>query len=160
VGAFALGAVGNGPSANFGGSLAVRLRPLEYLSVSLEGRADAPATGNLASGGSVKTQLYAGVLAPCWHWRFAAGCGVALLGRYHAESRGLSAAGSDSAFYAAAGGRLAAEYPILPRFSLQLRAELLGTLTPPTLLRNGEDPVWSAPSISGGIGLGVFGEIL
>ncbi len=160
IGGFALGAVGIGPSANFGGSLAVRLRVIDALTVTLEGRADTPATGNLESGGSVKTQLYAGVLAPCWHVRFAAGCAVALLGSYHAESRGLNESGSDSALYSALGGRLAAEYPLSSRFSVQIRAELLSTLTPPTLLRNGQTPVWSAPAVSGGLGLGVFGQIL
>ena len=160
AGVFAQSAAGIGPSLDYGGSLGVRLTGLDALSVSLEGRVDAAGTSELPAGGTVKTRLLAGVLAPCWHVGFAAGCAVVLVGSFHAETREANAAGSDSAPYAAAGGRFTAEYPALPRLTLQIRADLLGTLRPPSMWRNTNDEVWSAPPLSVGLGLGVLTPIL
>jgi hypothetical protein len=101
-----------------------------------------------------------GELAPCWHLRFFAGCGVALVGRFQAESRGVDEAGSASTLYAALGGRLGLERTLVEKLSLQIRAEFLGTLTPPTVTRNGHDEVWSAPPVSVTLGAGVVAQIL
>lgn len=160
TGLVGIGAAGVGPSPNFAGLLALRLRGKGPFSVNLEARADAPSSTSIPSGGTVKTHLYSGALAPCWHVSFASGCAVVLLGAFHAETRGANAAGADRAFYAALGGRLAVEHQFFPRLTFEIRGEVLGTLTPLTVWRNTDTKVWSTPPLSVGLGIGVLAQIL
>ena len=87
-----------------------------------------------------------------------AGCAVALIGRFHAESRDVSEAGSASTVYGALGGRVALEQALFRHVSFQARAEFLGTLFPPTVARNGHDEIWSAPAVSLTLGAGVLAQ--
>jgi len=157
VGAFGLGSIGTAPGPAVGAAVAARGRR-GALSVALEGRFDSPSSSGLASGGRVQSMLVAGLLAPCWHFGAFALCGVGLVGRLQAASRGLNASGSDAGAYAAAGARVGAEQPISGHLSLDLRLDLLATLTRLRVLRN-QQPVWSAPWASASIGLGVMAEI-
>jgi hypothetical protein len=127
--------------------------------LSLEGRFDLSAGRRVPSGGTVETSLMAAQVVPCWSFDLVHACGVALLGRLRGSVTGRDAPGSDAGFFAAAGARAAFEQPLASQVALEIRADLLGLLTPLRLVRNDVTPVWSAPSVSFAAGVGVVAQI-
>ncbi|MEZ4410129.1 MAG: hypothetical protein R3A52_27180 [Polyangiales bacterium] len=102
--------------------------------------------------GEVQGSLSTGRLVPCLRQRLGArvdgaACGVVALGALGATAVGVDVSRPDTAFYAAVGLRLAARVALSPLLGLRVRADLLGALTPISLvIRDGtqELVVWSA----------------
>jgi hypothetical protein len=148
------GGAGPSPAATLAADIGVRG---SAWSVSLEGRADLPATAGVDTGAKLRTSVLAASLVPCGHWRWLVGCGIVSLGVLRAESVNLAQGKEDSGLYAAAGLRAGLEWPIpyLPRLALRLSGEGLVTLRPMTARRSddGRD-IWKTPPIAGLLGAG------
>jgi hypothetical protein len=155
AGALAHGAIGTGPGVAAGASALVRAG-IPWAHLSLEGRVDALSRAGIGRQGTVHSTLVAGVLAPCARFAPLSGCPLLLLGSLFAHSRGVSVERSDSGFFAAAGGRVAASAPLGGALFLEARADVLYALTPVTIELD-QAPVWSAGA-SGALGIGVIWE--
>jgi hypothetical protein len=148
------GGAGPSPAATLAADIGVRGAAW---SVSLEGRADLPATASVDTGAKLRTSVLAAALVPCGHWWWLAGCGIVSLGTLRAESVNLAHGKDDSGLYAAAGLRAGLEWPIpsLPRLALRLSGEGLVTLRPVTARRSDDGrAVWKAPPVAGLLGAG------
>jgi hypothetical protein len=100
------------------------------LSLAVEARADAPATGS-ASGGSsarVTSWICGGDLVPCVHYWLGALCGVGLVGSLQASSSATSKPGET--IFGAAGGRVALELPLSRTFAARAQVDVLDYLAP------------------------------
>jgi hypothetical protein len=155
IGAVAHGAVGTGPGVAAGGSALLRTgTPRAHL--NLEGRVDALSRAGVGRQGTVHSTLLAAVLAPCARLAPLSGCPLLLLGSLSARSRGVRVERSDSGFFAAAGGRVAASAPLGGALFLEARADVLYALTPVTIELD-QTPVWRAGA-SGALGVGLIWE--
>ena len=124
----------------------------------VEGRFDAPATTAAAAGGTVSAGLRAASVVPCLQLREMlprlAVCAIGTLGVLRGTGAGVSGARSDATPFAAAGARLEAGVPIGRAFSAFVHGDLAATLTPTTLLLQGQG-VWTTPPVSGVLGAGL-----
>ncbi|HEY3450914.1 MAG TPA: hypothetical protein VGK67_31450 [Myxococcales bacterium] len=137
-------------TAAFGATVGLELRRGAFL-VGLEGRADFPSSAAF-SGGSVGTSLLLLSAVPCWRASYFGVCAVLSGGAQRASSEGLPAARAVTAPYFAAGARLLGELPLSGPVSLRADAELKAALVR-TTVRVGEQPAWSTPPVSGGLGV-------
>jgi hypothetical protein len=156
VGLGAVGALGAAPAPALGGIVDASAR-WRSLSLGLEGRVDAPAGMQVpgASGGKVSAMLLLGTLAPCFHYRAVAGCGLisagALLGSNEGGGRSIRA----TTPFVALGGRFGVEVPIVAALSARAHVDILGTATPTTLDADGS-AVWRTPPVNGALGAGLL----
>jgi hypothetical protein len=127
LGAGAHAALGSAPGVSFGFTVTGGIRARRW-SLNLEVRADIPATENVLGGGTVTTAIYVAGIAPCFHASVFAGCGLLVAGAQIA--RGEFATTADATVpYVAAGLRTALEFPLARKLELQVRADLLATIT-------------------------------
>jgi hypothetical protein len=147
-----LGDVGVEPAASAGAAFVLEafMRPF---SVGLEVRGDLPASApsNVAPY-DVQSWLAAGALVPCVHVRAVFGCGVVAIGDLEATSVGTASPKSAQDLWAAAGGRLGVDLPLVERWSLRVYGELLGSLRRDTLSIDGTLAYRYSPA-SGGAGV-------
>ena len=131
--------------------------PFDGVSITLGGRWDPPAAGDvpgLRDGERVSTSRLLVTLAPCAHWWKLYGCAVGELGQLRGGGDGIALAVQHVGVYSAVGGRLGVEVPFAPHLRFRISGEILGTVTPieiPVAKR----PGWTTPTASGGFGAGL-----
>jgi hypothetical protein len=129
----------------------------EVWSVSLEGRADLPATAAVDAGARIRTSVLAASLVPCGHWRWFVGCGVVSVGALRAAGTNFDTNKENSGFYAVAGLRVGLEWPLpnLERLALRVSGDGLVTLRSMTAFRSDDGrAVWRTPPVAGLLGAG------
>jgi hypothetical protein len=148
---------GVAPKASVGGVVAVGGR-YRFLSLDVEARADAPATGGTTQAGAVTTTIDAGAVAGCLHAPAPLFlCATGLLGTFFAEGHDVAAPKSVQAPYRAVGGRIGLEVPIVWHLYFLAQADALANLTRHTVQVSGEDTyTLGAGSLSVGAGVGVL----
>ena len=144
------GSLGTAPALAAGGTLGVGFR-VERFGLGLEGRYDLPASTRHASGG-VRAQLTTVALVPCGHLGVAFLCARVAVGSLSAEGVDVLPARSDSAPYAAVGGRLGVELPVTGPLELRAYADLDFPLSRATLQLAATD-VWTAPPVAVAAGI-------
>jgi hypothetical protein len=146
-------ALGSAPGAAAGAFVFAGVL-LDKASLSLEGRADAPASSTVTGGAEVGSSLLLLSAVPCFEASELFACALISAGSLRATGDRVTNPGSDSAFYAAAGGRLGTALPFYGTLSFRLHLDLLSTLTRVTLEIDQRE-VWQAPQISGAAGIGL-----
>jgi hypothetical protein len=163
TGVAVLGSVNVALSPSAGASAFVEGRWRD-LSLAVEGRVDAPATGTASSRPSpsvtppsITSWVSGGGLVPCLHYGAGALCGVGFLGLLQARSSDAHPAKIDQAIFAAVGGRLALELPLSSALAARAQLDLLGNLTPAAFQMNGNNTVQDAPNaiVTAGAGVAV-----
>ncbi len=145
------GAFGWLPAANLGFRVSGGLQG-KMLSLSLEARADLPASKSLRVG-EVSAWLLAGSLVPCVHARWTSVCALATLGAMHvAGGGGLENPRHTTLPYLAFGIRAAVSLPLTPRLSLALQGEVTTPITE-IQLTVGSEVVWVSPTVATAVGL-------
>jgi hypothetical protein len=139
-----------GPSGGAFGFLRVRW---PRISAALEGRAQPPAQAEGEDGSGLIVSRYAGAALVCFHEGPWFGCGAGEIGALVLR-RDIAQSDSVAATTTAIGGRAGVEVPLSDRFSLQLRADVLLTVTPASLPA-GRSAAWAMPAVSGLLGAGV-----
>jgi hypothetical protein len=152
-GAGGLAAVGSAPAPT-GGAFVFAGARLDEVSLSLEGRADAPAFIEKTNGKAGSSLLLAS-LVPCWQPAALFACTLVSLGAVRGRGDDVTHPRSDSGFYAAAGFRLGSLVPLHEQLALRLHLDLLSTLTRFTLEID-DQPVWKAPRFSSAAGLALL----
>ena len=147
------GALGFAPRSSFGATAAIGL-DLGTFSIDLEGRRDAPTTAAVGRG-NITTAVSLASLVPCLHRRAVVVCAVASLGALQAKGGGVDVTSSQSSVFVGVGLRGGVEVPISKAFSLFARLEVLAPLIRTSVRLDG-DEVWSAPTLSGSLGLGAL----
>ncbi|HEX4448021.1 MAG TPA: hypothetical protein VH044_14835 [Polyangiaceae bacterium] len=147
VGVRATGSAGAALAANAGAAAFVGVR-WRALSLDLEGRFDLPATGPARpSDARVTSWIVAASLVPCAHLGPLFGCAVGSIGSqtasWHVTARSV---------WDAAGGRVGAELPLFPSWTLDAYGELLGTVPNKIAVGTASYPL---PALSGGLAIGV-----
>ena len=121
-------AFGTAPAPAFGASLEVDAR-WRSVSIGLEGRALASTSLEAAGGGTVSSSLLLASLVPCAHFGLARFCGLASLGALQGRGAGVAAPERDTTPFAALGGRVGVEVPLLhSRFSAGVHGDIAATL--------------------------------
>ena len=141
------GTVGLGPVATAGAHISGEVS-WSSVSVGLELRADLPASSSLERGGVVKTWLIGAAVVPCWRVAWFSGCAVGLVGRLQASSVDVARETRETFAFAAAGLRLAADFPVGEALAVRFGADLLGTITPFVLDVDGQR-VYDSSVVSG-----------
>jgi hypothetical protein len=144
---------GTAPDLAIGLSASVGLR-WNVMSFGLEGRADWPASGRVATGGVVRVSLLSTSLVPCFHPRAFFVCAVGTLGSLQGSGDGLVTSQPDDALYGAVGFRGGFEVQFWGPMSFRAQLEALANLTRAELRVDGLE-VWRAPPFSGLFGAGV-----
>jgi hypothetical protein len=161
AGVVGLASVGTAPQAALGVGVLLRGR-YRVVSLSVEGRYDAPSSKLQDNGAEVETRLMAALLVPCLHFRPlpVQACAVGALGSLRGEAPNLPNPQPDTGLYAAVGARGVLELDQLRFVRFQARLDLLASLVPLRVTRNGGgDELWEMPRISGTLGLGALFEI-
>lgn len=125
------------------------------LSLSLEGRADLPAS-TPTMGGSVSASLLLASVVPCGHRGGLALCGLVSVGALRSAGRDLQMPREATTPYFGVGARVAWEIPLGPRLSARVHADMVTSLVATTLRVGGVD-VWTTPFLGATTGLGVVG---
>jgi len=145
---------GMAPRTAFGLSLGLGFR-VAWFSLDLEGRWDPPAASVLHDD-EVGMSRLVGVLVPCGHVKYFAGCLLAEVGPSWGTVTGAGIQGGlQSALHVATGGRLSAEVEIAPHLVLRPAMELRLPLHQRALLVAGV-PRWEAPAVGVGLGVGLL----
>ncbi|HEY4117417.1 MAG TPA: hypothetical protein VGM56_06155 [Byssovorax sp.] len=154
VAADGLVAFGTAPAPAFGASIEVDAR-WRSASIGLEGRAQASTSLGAAGGGTVASSLLLASLVPCAHVGLARFCGLASLGALQGRGSGVAHPERDTTAFAALGGRVGVEVPLLhSRFSAGVHGDLAATLTR-TALDLDQAAAWITPPVSGSFAIGV-----
>ena len=129
------------------------------LSVAFEAAFVAPASGDIASGDHVvhvTTYRATGAAVACGHFlHYLFACGEVAAGALHGTGTAMNLVAQPSTlFYAGAGGRAGAEFPLQAHVAVRLSAEALVTLGQP-VLEAGTTPVYRASLVSGMAGGGL-----
>jgi hypothetical protein len=115
--------------------------------------ASSPAQGN------VRSVLVAGAFVPCGHLGPTFACVVAEMGWLEARaSSNLAHPSSDGMVFAAAGGRIGAEWPLSALLFLRIRGDLVAELNRPTYELDGQSP-FTANAVAGTFGLGMGAQL-
>lgn len=128
-----------------------------WWSASAEFRADWPATRAIGSL-EARTSFTGGNLVPCAHIGMGYACTVLALGAIRGEVGGSSPS-SQSTFHLMIGPRVGLSIPLAPWLSLDGHVEAPIAPTRTTLRVAGVD-LWSTPTISGLVGIGILGHFL
>lgn len=145
------------PEVNASAALSIGFA-LDALSIDLEARADAPSGAALPGGGAFESHFAGGAsLVPCGHVGPLALCGLLTVGafRVSADNR---AVGQRVVPWAAGGGRVAGEIPLVGGWHAVVAGDLLVAFTPPTVALDG-DEVWVASPVSLGLTAGIGASI-
>jgi hypothetical protein len=158
VGAAIAGWLGAASTANAGAEVFAGVR-WRAASLDLEGRADLPATGQPElQGVRVRSSIVAASIVPCLHLQPLFACAVASAGS-QSVTADVAAPQASSGRWAALGGRLGAELPLSPAFSIGVRADLLRDVSNGVEV-NGGSRVYTFPAVAGSLGLELSGWIL
>jgi hypothetical protein len=120
-------------------------------SMSLEGRADLPASKDV-EGGHITLSTLAGTLVPCVHRGPFAGCVLATVMALRGSGHDLVDAQQLTTSLFAAGARAAFELPSSSVFGIRAHLDVLAPLAR-TTLKVGGTPVWTSPPVSAAFGL-------
>lgn len=152
VGVGAVVAFGLSPSVampGFGGLVGVRW-PL--VSLTLEGRADLPASlTDQGHGVAVRTSLTSGSFAPTLHWRWLFGGAVISVGGLHVTATNASPS-EQIETYVGVGPRVGAEVPFAEHFAAQFVGDLLFAAARPQVLI-AQTPLWTTSLAAGLLGI-------
>jgi len=108
-----------------GAVLAGSLRPNEYVSLGLEGRAAWLTTG--VGGAAINAMTAGGLVSACGHWRVFFGCGLGHLGLVHGTTSTDSfKPGSFTYFKPGGGGRVGLSVAPTHRFVLRGSVDVIG----------------------------------
>ncbi len=154
LGAGGHAALGIAPAPT-GGTFVFVGAALASASLSLEGRADLPASTRLETGAKVGTSLLLASAVPCWEHPRLFACALLSTGIVRASGAQIIHPGDDSGFYAAAGLRLGTTVALYDHLALRVNLDVLDALTPVSLQIDDQN-VWEAPSISGAAGVGLL----
>ncbi|HEX4448053.1 MAG TPA: hypothetical protein VH044_14995 [Polyangiaceae bacterium] len=141
--------VGTAPRPTFGATVSVGFHGPSF-AIDVEGRLETAASASAPGGGSVSSSLWVGSLVSCWTpgpWLL---CGVAQVGRLHADGE-TSGAHDLAAIWVAAGARFGVQIPLGSRFAVRVRNDLVADLDRPTLVLHGLD-AWRAPALADSLG--------
>ena len=141
------------PSPAIGGELDGTVR-FDGFSLALGIRGDAPSSQSLAEGGGVSTWLMVGTLAPCVDFFSLGICGLAEVGSFGESGRSISRPRSESAAFAAVGGRVRLTVPLFGRTFFVSHADLVAVLTRHTVEIDGS-VVFEMPAASLALGAGL-----
>jgi hypothetical protein len=129
---------------------------LPPLSIAFEARTDLPLNATGENDARVRAQVVSGSLLTCFHGfneGIFFGCAMFTAGVLVGGGP-LSATGSGSAVYSAAGARLGVAIPFAARrFALRVEGDALGTLHPIRIWLD-EQPVWQTGSVAGALQVG------
>jgi hypothetical protein len=146
-----IASVGLAPSPSAGAALSIRVRR-RWLSASLEGRADLPASGSYAAG-SVTTDVVGASLLVCVHPAIPLyACALGFAGSF-AEHGSAPPSHSDSALFLDAGVRAGTEIDLTERVFLDLHADGTAVLTRHSVTLGGY-PVFRVEPLTGSAGFG------
>jgi hypothetical protein len=121
-----------------GGVVGVGLRPNDYFSLGLEGRAAWLTTG--VGGEPISAMTAGGILSACGHLRWFIGCALGHLGVLNVDfSKSTYKEASNIHFKPGFGGRFGAEFPISSSFKLRGVVDVL-------VLRNGHR-IWAGETL-------------
>jgi hypothetical protein len=141
--------VGLAPSPSAGAALAIRVRR-GWLSASLEGRADLPASGSYVNG-AVTTNVSGGAIVVCAHPGIPLyACALGLVGSF-AEHGNAPPVHGDSALFGEAGVRVGSEIDLTQRLFLDLHADGAAVLTRHSVILGGTKvfTVWPLTATAG-----------
>jgi hypothetical protein len=153
VGADLLGSQGTAPSISAGATAFVEARE-NALSAALEVRFDAPASATVDRL-QASSWLYAAQLAPCFHLGPLSMCAIGSIGQFVIHGVGVPSPSSATALFAAAGARVGVEWPLSSGVLLRAHADGFADLSPPTYRLDATYVAWTAPTIAGGLAVGV-----
>jgi len=145
----AFGGFGFAPQTNLGLVAAVGYRAPRW-SLDLEGRRDLPTTAEVGAG-TATSSILGVTLVPCIVRGPMGLCALLAFGALQASGGDVVTPRSDTAFWAAAGVRLAADVPLWGPIAIGLHADALAPFVRTTLRLNGED-VYSTSAVAGAIG--------
>ncbi|HUB09090.1 MAG TPA: hypothetical protein VMB50_18920 [Myxococcales bacterium] len=150
------GSLDSAPAPALGPTVQVEARwPL--LSLALEGRADAPATGP-ALVGQLQTSLLMVTLVPCYRLGIFGACALVSAGVQEATSQGLPVTNHVVSPYAAVGARALAEIPLGRWLALEIAVDVRAPTQQTTYTVNGKvdgQTDWVTPPVSGSLALGL-----
>ena len=156
IGAGIAGAFNAAPSSAFGFTFALALTRLHW-SFGLEVRGDLPADAAAAFAGRVETALIIGQAVPCLRHKIASVCALAAIGAERGDGRGYSDPRTVTGFYAALGGRLAVDLPLIAPVAARIYADLLAPLTRTELYAGSLGDlghlIYRTPALSSALGL-------
>jgi hypothetical protein len=152
-----IGSTGTLPGFAWGGALYLGARWLTW-SVGLEGRLFAPSDVQGEGVVSARASFYQGALVPCFHPGAAMACATGSVGVLDAQGQGVDVPRSDKTAVGLAGLRGGYDFVLGRGIFLRALADLQVPLTKITLQINGQ-PLWTAPPVAIGGGLGVGGTI-
>ena len=112
----------------------------------------------VTSPGQVSASLRLGTLVPCFHFRFAFGCGLASFGEFQASGGGVNIERQATTEYSAFGGRLGAEYFFNGMLGARVHGDLRATPNKLTLYLN-DEPAWSNPAMSMSFGVTLLARL-
>ena len=156
VAAGLVGGIGATPSRTLGFEVGGGLRR-DSLSLGMEGRADLPARTSLQVG-AARTSLLVASLVPCVHFRLLGACALGTAGALRAAGHGLVDSKQITVPYVALGARVSFAWPITAHLALALHGDLTTPLTQTELKVDGAD-MWTSPTVSFALGLGVVARI-
>ena len=148
-----VGALGAGPAPSLGGELALEGRSGAW-SLELGVGALAPASGDAAGGGTVRTWTAWTQVLPCGWIGPLELCASAALDRIEGTATGIARPATSDGLFVSAGARVAIDVPAGP---VTVRAHL-GLAVPidrPSVAIDGV-AVWTMPVVTGACGLGVL----
>jgi hypothetical protein len=143
-----------GISVGFAAQLGIRW---PAFSVSLEGRANLPASKRVEPVGVVSLSRLMTTLTPCLHWELLLVCGVGSIGALSGSGAGVAHPKDDVTPFAAVGLRGGVEIPIAGALSATMYGDYTAILLRTTLRLAGRD-VWTAPPVSAALGAGLVGS--
>ncbi len=147
--------VGPTPTPMFSLNVGIALPPL---SIAFEARTDLPLNATGENDARVHAQIVSGSLLACFHGfeqGIFFGCTMFTTGVLVGGGP-LSATGSGSSVYSAAGGRLGLAVPFAARrLAFHVEGDMEGTLHP-IKIRFDEQPAWQTAPVAGALQLGFF----
>jgi hypothetical protein len=125
------------------------------LSLDIEGRFDAPVSYlNTKYQLRAESWIAAGQVVPCVHFAWAFGCAVVAAGVLQASGEAINYSTPQTAFWAAAGGRLGVQVmPFGDYLVLRAFVDVVGTF-PTYTVRIDRLPIYPVPPVAGDVGLG------
>jgi hypothetical protein len=124
--------------------------------IELSVHATAPSSLTQSDGSGFNAYEVGASLAPCLRLRALAVCGVGTASQLRVQGEGVDRTRSPSSLLAAAGGRVQLLLPVLSRLGVLAGGEVVGILTPRTVLLN-ESKVWSTAPVAVTVSLNFAG---